>query len=259
MEVPVDRCRQELLDCARRELRVGHREHESAVRDDLDRAPSDGEPGADRGDRLAGVLEHGGEADRDGPGQDPRHVERPRASSRKCRPARPRRRTAPAPAPGGARRARTSVLTPIDQPISTAWSIPKLSITERPSCTKCWISTCEASAGRSEPPVPRWFQDTTRTPHAGSSSAGHAYGLVPRPLHSTTVGPSINPSGRWSRRAAGCRRRTERRGTRARRWCRRHAPRRSTCLNSARACTPGRPPAVVTWRGPAPSRARQDG
>ena len=66
------------------------------------------------------------------------------------------------------------VLTPIDQPIRTVWSMPKWSITESASCTKCWISTCEGSAGRSDPPVPRWFHDTTRTPQSGSSSAGQA-------------------------------------------------------------------------------------
>ena len=32
----------------------------------------------------------------------------------------------------------------------------------------------------------------TRTPQSGSSSAGQAYGLVPSPLHSSTVGPSAS-------------------------------------------------------------------
>lgn len=57
------------------------------------------------------------------------------------------------------------------------------------------MPTLRRSAGRSEPPVPRWNQDTTRTPQSGCSRAGHAHGLVPSPLHSTTVGPSIAPSG----------------------------------------------------------------
>ena len=87
------------------------------------------------------------------------------------------------------------VLTPIDQPTSTARSTPKWSITDRPSSTKASMPTCSGSAGRSEPPVPRWFQETTRTPQSGRSSAGQAQGLVPRPLHRTTVGPSMPPSG----------------------------------------------------------------
>src|ERR671919_169252 len=48
------------------------------------------------------------------------------------------------------------------------------------------------SFGRADPPTPRWFHDTTRTPHAGSSSAGQAYALVPRPLQTRTAGPSAS-------------------------------------------------------------------
>src|SRR5262245_6911541 len=48
------------------------------------------------------------------------------------------------------------------------------------------------SVGRSEPPTPRWFHDTTRTPQPGSSSAGQAYALVPRPLQTRTAGPSAS-------------------------------------------------------------------
>jgi hypothetical protein len=87
------------------------------------------------------------------------------------------------------------VLTPMDQPINTAWSMPKWSITERASSTNSSIPVRRGSSGRSEPPVPRWFHDTTRTPHSACSSAGQAHGLVPSPLHRTTVGPSTSPSG----------------------------------------------------------------
>ncbi len=87
------------------------------------------------------------------------------------------------------------VFTPIDQPISTARSTPKWSMTERPSSTNASMPTCSGSAGRSEPPVPRWFHDTTRTPQSARSRAGQAHGLVPRPLHSTTVGPAMVPPG----------------------------------------------------------------
>ena len=103
------------------------------------------------------------------------------------------------------------VLTPIDQPIAPARSMPKWSITERASSTNASMPQWAGSAGRSEPPVPRWFQEMTRTPQSGRSSAGQAHGVVPSPLHSTTVGPSIARRGRWSMRRAGCRRRTARR------------------------------------------------
>jgi hypothetical protein len=87
------------------------------------------------------------------------------------------------------------VLTPIDQPISGAWSMPKWSMTDSASSTNASIPQCVGSEGRSEPPVPRWFHDTTRTPQSGRSRAGQTQGPVPRPLQSTTVGPSIIPSG----------------------------------------------------------------
>ena len=78
------------------------------------------------------------------------------------------------------------VFTPIDQPISTQASTPASSITAIASSTNASTPTASGSAGRSEPPVPRWFQEITRTPHSGSSRAGQANGLVPRPLHSST-------------------------------------------------------------------------
>ncbi len=87
------------------------------------------------------------------------------------------------------------VLTPIDQPISGACSTPKWSITDSASSTNASIPQCAGSAGRSEPPVPRWFQDTMRTPQSGRRNAGQVHGPVPRPLQSTTVGPSMVPSG----------------------------------------------------------------
>ena len=64
------------------------------------------------------------------------------------------------------------VFTPIDHPISTQASMPSWSITAIASSAKSSMSTRSGSAGRSEPPVPRWFQETTCTPQAGSSSAG---------------------------------------------------------------------------------------
>ncbi len=64
------------------------------------------------------------------------------------------------------------VLTPIDHPISTQASMPAWSITAMASSAKASMPTCVVSAGRSEPPVPRWFQEMTCTPQSGSSSAG---------------------------------------------------------------------------------------
>ena len=84
------------------------------------------------------------------------------------------------------------VFTPMDQPISTQASTPASSSTAIASSTKASTPTASGSAGRAEPPVPRWFQEITRTPQLGSSSAGQANGLVPRPLHSSTVGPSTS-------------------------------------------------------------------
>ena len=103
------------------------------------------------------------------------------------------------------------------------------------------MPTRSRSAGRSEPPVPRWFHETTRTPQSGSSSAGHAHGLVPRPLHSSTVGPSIRlrRRGRWSTPAAGSRRR---RGRRGRRPGRRGRPSGRRGRASRRLCPSAWPP-----------------
>ena len=96
----------------------------------------------------------------------------------------------------GCRKASSNiVLTPIDQPMTGARSTPKWSITERVSSTNASMPQWAGSAGRSEPPVPRWFHEMTRTPQSGRSSAGQVHGPVPRPLQSTTVGPSMAPSG----------------------------------------------------------------
>ena len=64
------------------------------------------------------------------------------------------------------------VFTPMDQPISTHASMPASSITAIASSAKASMPTCSVSSGRSEPPVPRWFQEITRTPQSGSSRAG---------------------------------------------------------------------------------------
>ncbi len=96
---------------------------------------------------------------------------------------------------GWRRASSKAVLTPIDQPISTARSTPKWSITDSASSTNSSMPTRSGSVGRAEPPVPRWFQETTRTPQSAWSRAGQHHGLTPRPLQSTTVGPSIRPSG----------------------------------------------------------------
>ena len=109
---------------------------------------------------------------------------------------------------GWRRASSKAVLTPIDQPISTARSTPKWSITDSASSTNSSMPTRSGSFGRADPPVPRWFHETTRTPQSAWSSAGQHHGLTPRPLQSTTVGPSIRPrAGRWSTPAGGCRRR----------------------------------------------------
>src|SRR6478735_3432830 len=113
----------------------------------------------------------------------------------KVSPGTPATANSPRTRSGWARVSSNIVFTPIDQPISTARSTPKWSITERPSPTNSSMPTRCGSVGRSEPPVPRWFQETTRTPQSGRSSAGQVQGLVPRPLQSTTVGPSMRPSG----------------------------------------------------------------
>ena len=94
----------------------------------------------------------------------------------------------------GCRKASSNiVLTPIDQPMSGARSMPKWSITESASSTNASMPQWAGSAGRSEPPVPRWFHEMIRTPQSGRSSAGQVHGPVPSPLQSTTVGPSMRP------------------------------------------------------------------
>ena len=146
------------------------------------------------------------------------------------------------------------VLTPIDQPISTAWSMPKWSITESPSCTKCSISTCEGSAGpvgaAGAAVVPRDHADTAvgveqRRPGVGVGAEAVAQ------HHRRPVDHARR--GRWSRPAGGCRRRTGCRGNRARRSCQRRGPRRWTCLDSARARHAGQ----VTDRGYVGARPRR--
>src|SRR5690606_3880937 len=69
------------------------------------------------------------------------------------------------------------------------------SITAMASSTKDSTPTWWRSAGRWEPPVPRWFQETTRILLSGRSRDGVVHGLVPSPLHNTTVGPSSRQSG----------------------------------------------------------------
>ena len=96
----------------------------------------------------------------------------------------------------GCRKASSNiVLTPIDQPMTGARSMPKWSITDSASSTNASMPQCAGSSGRSEPPVPRWFHDTMRTPQSGRRKAGQVQGPVPSPLHSTTVGPSMTAVG----------------------------------------------------------------
>ena len=86
-----------------------------------------------------------------------------------------------------------AVFTPIDQP-STGQASTSGVVEHRPRVLDEGLPRRPGSGppGRSEPPTPRWFQEITRTPQSGRSSAGHAYGLVPSPLHSSTVGPSAS-------------------------------------------------------------------
>ena len=141
VEVPVDRGGQELVDRARRRARVGHREHEAGVGQHARcaRGPT--------GSRLAiGVsarpacLQRPGEVDRERAGPRRAAGAAGRASWRTCRPGRRRREQAGHPLGVADARARTSVLTPIDQPISTARSTPKWSITDSASSTNSSIA-----------------------------------------------------------------------------------------------------------------------
>ena len=96
----------------------------------------------------------------------------------------------------GCRKASSNiVLTPMDQPMTGARSTPKWSITDSVSSTNASMPQWAGSVGRSEPPVPRWFQEMIRTPQSGRSSAGQVHGPVPSPLQRTTVGPSMAPFG----------------------------------------------------------------
>ena len=135
-----------------------------------------------------------------------------RAWWRTCRRARPRPRTGPPTRSGWRTASSNMVLTPIDQPMSTARSTPKWSMTDSASSTNSSMPTRCGSVGRSEPPVPRWFQETTRTPQSGSSRAGHAHGLGAEAV-AQHDGRAVDRAvaGRWSRPAGGCRRRTGRR------------------------------------------------
>ncbi len=85
-----------------------------------------------------------------------------------------------------------AVLTPTDHPATTAWSSPASSSTATASSTNASMPTRSGSAGRADPPTPRWFQETTRTPQSRRSSAGQAYGFVPRPLQSSTGVPGAS-------------------------------------------------------------------
>ena len=67
-----------------------------------------------------------------------------------------------------------AVFTPIDQPITGHASTSASSSTASASSTNADTSTRFRSAGRSEPPMPRWFQEITRTPQSERSSAGQA-------------------------------------------------------------------------------------
>ena len=67
-----------------------------------------------------------------------------------------------------------AVLTPIDQPTTGQACTPASSSTASASSTKAVTSTRSLSAGRSDPPTPRWFHEITRTPQSDRSSAGQA-------------------------------------------------------------------------------------
>ena len=82
------------------------------------------------------------------------------------------------------------VFTPMDQPSTGQAPTPAASSTASASSTKASTPIRLGSAGLCEPPVPRWFQEIAQTPQPGSSRAGQNHAVVPKPLHSSTVGPS---------------------------------------------------------------------
>ena len=110
----------------------------------------------------------------------------------KVPPGTPATANRPATRSGCSTASSNAVFTPIDQPRTGQRSTSASSSTASASSTNAVTSTRFRSAGRSEPPTPRWFHESTRTPQSERSSAGQAYGLVPRPLHSSTVGPSAS-------------------------------------------------------------------
>ena len=76
MEVPVDRRLQELAHGGRRELPVGHREHEAGVAERRDRPRPDRQPAGERGQRPPAVVQQPGQADGERAGDGVRQVER---------------------------------------------------------------------------------------------------------------------------------------------------------------------------------------
>ena len=87
------------------------------------------------------------------------------------------------------------VLTPMDQPMTGTRSAPAASSTATASSTNSSTPTRLRSTGRSDPPIPRWFQEITRTSQSDRRKAGQVQAPVPRPLQSSTVGPAIRQSG----------------------------------------------------------------
>ena len=89
------------------------------------------------------------------------------------------------------------VFTPIDQPMQHG-PVDAVVVHDRQARPRRTPRSRPASGppGRSEPPVPRWFHETTRTPQSGDEQRRPGPAApMPRPLQSTTVGPSSAPSG----------------------------------------------------------------
>ena len=198
---------EELLDRDGGELGVRHRVQEPVEGQQVDRARPDRQP---RGDRrqlpppclraratLTVMARATGCGSRSGREHGAERVARDAATA-----------NSPVTRSGCRTASSNIVLTPIDQPISTARSMPKWSMTERPSSTKCSISTWLRVPGRSEPPMPRWFQETTRTPQSGRQQRRPHERVGAEAVAQHHRRAVDRRRGRWSRRAGGCRRRT---------------------------------------------------
>ena len=160
-----------------RALGVGDREHEPAVAEHRDGPRADRQPGGDRRDRPAGELQRPRDVDGERRGRPAGQPQRAEHGGERVTGDAGHREQAGDPLGVAEGQLEHGVDAHRPAHDRRPGRSPKWSITERASSTKASMPQCDAGRpGRSEPPVPRWFHDTMRTPQSAARNAGQVHG-----------------------------------------------------------------------------------